>query len=64
MANIKTRIKELETKAREAGGVCIIEQDGRILFNGREITREKYEQLKRGSKTIITIVDDIEEASE
>lgn len=70
MANGKSdkwtkRLEAIEKRKKdEAGiniGICIIDSDGKIICNGREITREKYENLKRSSKDIIFIRDDIKE---
>lgn len=64
MANnekIRNRLKSLEMTMREEDGICIIEKDGKAFLNGREITRERCQDLMSSSRPIITIIDNIPE---
>ena len=61
------RLSELEAKTgRSIEGVFIFRESvGKITVNGKEYTREEWENVCKDNHRIITIIDNIpEEASE
>jgi hypothetical protein len=58
---IKKRIEKLEKQlGRSKLMLFLIEADGRIIHDGKEITRDEYENLKESVDKSITIIDDLE----
>jgi hypothetical protein len=58
---IKKRIEKLEKQlGRSKLMLFLIEADGRIIHDGKEITRDEYENLKESVDKSITIIDNLE----
>jgi hypothetical protein len=62
---IKNRIEKLEKQlGRSKLMVFLIEADGRVIHDGKEITPDEYEMLKNKADHVVTIIDDLGEGDD